>query len=686
MQSADEAVQPLAGNASLHASSVVSEASDAVLCEARATTIETSTDASNNIETRAAHPGEAAAAEAGEAAAVAEVPVDSKVDEHELTLSLEPTPATSNAAALPTDVDVAADAHAPHEAAGAKLDAPSSSLPFATSATPAAEPAIEAAAAAASQAEALREKAPSPAQEARGGAGNSEPRRPDDTLFRLKTVSTFGREAVIVLQDANGPCPLIAIGTQPHSFDERTLTRAAAVNILSLRGQLALPSAPCVSLESLVSMLAGALLDAPKPRDADANYAANVQAAVEDLPSLATGLDVNPRFSSPTSFEPTAHTAIFDLLAIPLLHGWIADASTLAVLERSGAASYNTAIEKCCVAGEGDAAATTIRGFLSSSQLTEEGLASLSRLQPQTAVLFRNAHFCVLAVRHGKLFTLVSDAGYADEPAVVWESLSLRGGSFFSGDFVPLQGPGSRRSLAEGLGDLAGEAGALLFGEFGVGGGGGGGGGGGRGGEGGGAMSDAALCAALQEQEDMAAARERSLRDTPRPPAPPPSRPLSPASVALFSASEKGDEDAAAVALACGASVCDTDALGRSPLHVAARCGRLGAAALLLANGAAPAAADCDGATPLHLAAAGGHADAVLLLLRSSAGGGVAARDARGRTPLDVARGEGVRGLLARAAVAGQPQPARAAAAAGPPPPVDPLANPIAWMRSLFTK
>jgi len=63
--------------------------------------------------------------------------------------------------------------------------------------------------------------------------------------------------------------------------------------------------------------------------------------------------------------------------------------------------------------------------------------------------------------------------------------------------------------------------------------------------------------------------------------------------------------------------------------------------------GAAIGAVDADGQTPLHKAAAGGHAGVCRALL--TAPGGVASltvRDRRGRTPAEVAEGEGVRAAL----------------------------------------
>lgn len=43
------------------------------------------------------------------------------------------------------------------------------------------------------------------------------------------------------------------------------------------------------------------------------------------LPKLSTGLDVNVRFTGVSDFEYTPECIVFDLLNIPLYHGWLVD-------------------------------------------------------------------------------------------------------------------------------------------------------------------------------------------------------------------------------------------------------------------------------------------------------------------------------------------------------------------------
>ena len=73
----------------------------------------------------------------------------------------------------------------------------------------------------------------------------------------------------------------------------------------------------------------------------------------------------------------------------------------------------------------------------------------------------------------------------------------------------------------------------------------------------------------------------------------------------LHDLAARGDEARLAKAVANGAPVDERDAQGRTPLHVAAREGRLFAAMVLVGNHADPNARDDRRQTPLHAAAEG---------------------------------------------------------------------------------
>lgn len=56
-----------------------------------------------------------------------------------------------------------------------------------------------------------------------------------------------------------------------------------------------------------------------------ANLERNLADAIALLPKLSTGIDVNVRFDGIRSFEFTDEVAMFDLMDIGLVHGWLVD-------------------------------------------------------------------------------------------------------------------------------------------------------------------------------------------------------------------------------------------------------------------------------------------------------------------------------------------------------------------------
>jgi hypothetical protein len=112
-----------------------------------------------------------------------------------------------------------------------------------------------------------------------------------DVSYKLKKIDFLGRDVPIVLQNENGPCPLIAL-----------------CNVLLLRNEIKLsPDSPEISQERLLSLVAEHLLDCNSSERVGAEYQANFQHiiadAVELLPKLTTGVDVNLLFHDIRAFE-----------------------------------------------------------------------------------------------------------------------------------------------------------------------------------------------------------------------------------------------------------------------------------------------------------------------------------------------------------------------------------------------
>lgn len=160
---------------------------------------------------------------------------------------------------------------------------------------------------------------------------SEERKRDKEMVHKTKVIQFFGRTTPIILQNDNGPCPLLAI-----------------CNVLLLKNHLNLsPDIPEVSQEKLLSLVAERLIDSnSNVNNKDAGYIENQQQNIADaidlLPRLTTGIDVNIKFRRIDDFEFTPECAIFDLLDIPLYHGWIVDPQDRDTAEAIGSKSYNT--------------------------------------------------------------------------------------------------------------------------------------------------------------------------------------------------------------------------------------------------------------------------------------------------------------------------------------------------------
>lgn len=152
-----------------------------------------------------------------------------------------------------------------------------------------------------------------------------------ELVHKTKIVQFLGRTTPIILQNDNGPCPLLAI-----------------CNVLLLKNNLNLsPDIAEVSQEKLLSLVAERLIDSnSNVNNKDAGYVENQQQNIADaidlLPCLTTGIDVNIKFRRIGDFEFTRECAIFDLLDIPLYHGWIVDPQDDDTVGAIGSKSYNT--------------------------------------------------------------------------------------------------------------------------------------------------------------------------------------------------------------------------------------------------------------------------------------------------------------------------------------------------------
>ena len=140
-------------------------------------------------------------------------------------------------------------------------------------------------------------------------------------FYSVKWIEFNGRRVATIMQNENGPCPLISI-----------------CNCLLLRGHLKLEpdGLELIENDKLIQMLANLLLNEFVPRymqqqlnrgvsEVELNLEQNISDALSIFESLQYGLNVNVRFDKCTSFEYTREMDIFDLFSIALYHGWLID-------------------------------------------------------------------------------------------------------------------------------------------------------------------------------------------------------------------------------------------------------------------------------------------------------------------------------------------------------------------------
>lgn len=252
--------------------------------------------------------------------------------------------------------------------------------------------------------------------------------------FILKEILFFNRNVSIVCQNINGPCPLIAL-----------------VNAMLLRGDIWIDfSRSIVTVEQIVALLANRCLEIHSRAEVASSEHGQEQlnCILGVLPTLTRGMDINLRFESCDSFEYTKELCLFDIMRVPLKHGWVQDPQDIVEAHVVRNLSFNQAMNRLVqfqevsatlssdipldfqsddvrqIISEGHILQTFLK--LHSSQLTILGLEQIlnTMSENEVAVMFRNNHFTTIARVGGQLFTLVTDEGYAKQPTVVWERLS----------------------------------------------------------------------------------------------------------------------------------------------------------------------------------------------------------------------------------------------------------------------
>ncbi|CAI7600314.1 unnamed protein product [Penicillium glandicola] len=285
-------------------------------------------------------------------------------------------------------------------------------------------------------------------------------------------------ESPVLVQNQNGPCPLLAL-INALVLRANPNSHPPIVRALSSREQISLGLLIEAMFEELTTCLG------PDEEFPD------IEALTLFLTMLHTGMNVNPRLTMDSTegfgtFLETSDVRLYSTFGIPLIHGWLASWSSPTHTAMSRTAQYYEDIQMLPFRRQEfeervarDEALEPeeenimkdiqiIQRFVeieNATQLSPFGLTQLStKLTPgSVSILFRNDHFSTL-YKHPQshqLYTLVTDAGYAGHAEVVWESLVDVTGfntEYYSGDFRPVgagpsapsgPGPASPRPLTE---------------------------------------------------------------------------------------------------------------------------------------------------------------------------------------------------------------------------------------------
>lgn len=298
------------------------------------------------------------------------------------------------------------------------------------------------------------------------------------------------RVGPILTQNANGPCPLLALvnalilSTPPDKTNEIAQYLANKTE---------------VSLDDLLQAIINEHLSEEncqtRARQGQGEYP-DIGELHEFLKRLHTGMNVNPRFlpeetarspeslrssmshvhpsarseeSIPGSFEPTKELELYASFGIRLIHGWLPEPSSSAyaafqrhaqthedaqlILLRQDELEHK--LENSSTGGLTEQEAELLQDIYlmadfqrsNPTQLSPFGLEAVrtSLRSGEFAILFRNSHFLVV-YKHPEtemLFCLVTDEGYREQEDAVWESLMDCDGSsmeIFSGHFSILSG------------------------------------------------------------------------------------------------------------------------------------------------------------------------------------------------------------------------------------------------------
>lgn len=280
-----------------------------------------------------------------------------------------------------------------------------------------------------------------------------------ETTYPVKSItwSQYEQQTPILLQEANGPCPLIALVNTlllQTDIEARTIqlagqhegSSAAALTLSEvekLRSLLNQHAGDRVLLAKVLACLGDMLLELT---NVDPGV---VDRLLQNLPLLHTGLTVNPNLLTGKFPENDLASEIFGAFGLNFLHGWCWEPEEGPCAPVFEELQTFDAIQDYLLESSGDdITRSEVHTWLlvNGTQLTKNGLQKIdnSMQTDLLAIFFRNNHFCTLyKAEHHDFYLLITDTAFTKTaPAkYVWQSLISVSGSedlFFTGDFVPI--------------------------------------------------------------------------------------------------------------------------------------------------------------------------------------------------------------------------------------------------------
>lgn len=257
--------------------------------------------------------------------------------------------------------------------------------------------------------------------------------------IRVITWSEYELSTPILLQEENGPCPLIAL-VNTLLLETETTNRNNQLNdkennetvneALSFKRYLAGRST--ITLDDLLSRVGHLLI---KFNENKIGY--DLTKLLENLPLLHTGLSVNPNLTDGT-FEQDLSVDLFSIFDLKFAHGWVIEPETNLVISDL---KFFDCIQDYLITTDDK----EVKSWLNenSSQLTTYGRNLLNKFgNDEFIVFFRNNHFNTLYKKdNNEFYLLLTDSSFNRNTKIVWQSLISVNGTddlFFAGDFTPV--------------------------------------------------------------------------------------------------------------------------------------------------------------------------------------------------------------------------------------------------------